>query len=50
MNYATPTADVIYFKEADVMIYSEDREHGETTPTSPGLKTEDLTIRDIGNI
>ena len=50
MNYATPKADLIYFEKADVMIYSEDREHGETPPTMPGVKTEELTIRDIGNI
>ena len=49
MSYAAPTADLIYFEKADVMIYSDDREHGEM-PVRPMIGTEELTIRDIGNI
>lgn len=50
MNYATPTAELIYFDKADVMIYSEDKEHGELKPILPGVKTDGLTIRDVEDI
>ena len=50
MNYATPTAELIRFKEADLMVYSEG-EAGELPPILPfGVKTEDLTIRDVEDV
>ena len=51
MNYATPKAELIEFNEADLMVPSEEREPGELPEGPiPGIKTDGLTIRDIGDI
>lgn len=50
MNYAPPTAELIYFGNADVMIYSDEKEHGELEPILPGIKTDGLTVRDVEDI
>ena len=49
MNYATPTAELILFSPADVMVYS-DGEKGELPPILPFVRNEDLTIRDVEDI
>lgn len=49
MNYATPTAELIYFSTADVMVYS-DGEQGELPPILPFVSNDDLTIRDVEDI
>ena len=51
MNYATPTAELIDFNMADVMVPSEEREPGELPGAPlPGIKTDGLTIRDVEDI